>query len=134
MDGVRSDDEHERVRAGRLHGGDDPVDEAASEQRVQVLRRRGLHPRAEAGGHDHCGEVRHKAGAPGFEPGVAGPKPAALPLVYAPSTSTPKVLQSISSCRWTAVARHSHATLMAAPQAAPWHLATPHHSGEEIRC
>src|SRR2546421_623919 len=26
-----------------------------------------------------------KAGAPGFEPGIAGPKPAALPLGYAPS-------------------------------------------------
>src|SRR5262245_27910691 len=25
-----------------------------------------------------------KAGAPGFEPGIAGPKPAALPLGYAP--------------------------------------------------
>src|SRR5438067_7297689 len=25
------------------------------------------------------------AGAPGFEPGIAGPKPAALPLGYAPS-------------------------------------------------
>ena len=26
------------------------------------------------------------AGAPGFEPGIAGPKPAALPLGYAPPT------------------------------------------------
>src|SRR5947209_3869330 len=26
-----------------------------------------------------------RAGAPGFEPGIAGPKPAALPLGYAPS-------------------------------------------------
>ena len=25
-----------------------------------------------------------EAGAPGFEPGIAGPKPAALPLGYAP--------------------------------------------------
>src|SRR5262249_1288453 len=28
--------------------------------------------------------VRILAGAPGFEPGIAGPKPAALPLGYAP--------------------------------------------------
>src|SRR5207237_8497061 len=27
------------------------------------------------------------AGAPGFEPGIAGPKPAALPLGYAPETT-----------------------------------------------
>src|SRR5215510_6103175 len=27
------------------------------------------------------------AGAPGFEPGIAGPKPAALPLGYAPSAA-----------------------------------------------
>jgi hypothetical protein len=27
---------------------------------------------------------RAMAGAPGFEPGIAGPKPAALPLGYAP--------------------------------------------------
>src|SRR5207253_9892764 len=30
--------------------------------------------------------VAIRAGAPGFEPGIAGPKPAALPLGYAPST------------------------------------------------
>jgi hypothetical protein len=28
--------------------------------------------------------VEALAGAPGFEPGIAGPKPAALPLGYAP--------------------------------------------------
>ena len=31
-----------------------------------------------------------KAGAPGFEPGIAGPKPAALPLGYAPKSSAAK--------------------------------------------
>jgi hypothetical protein len=33
------------------------------------------------------GLMRAKAGAPGFEPGVAGPKPAALPLGYAPKAA-----------------------------------------------
>src|SRR5262249_44310952 len=51
---------------------------------MQVLRRRGLHPRAETRGHDDGGEVSHGTGAPGFEAGIAGPKPAALPLGYAP--------------------------------------------------
>src|SRR5262245_56039071 len=39
-------------------------------------------------------------GAPGFEPGIAGPKPAALPLGYAPSTGTvgyaPSASRSVS--------------------------------------
>src|SRR5581483_5935633 len=48
---------------------------------------------AEASGHDHGCErqighvvasATQMAGAPGFEPGIAGPKPAALPLGYAP--------------------------------------------------
>ena len=66
---------------------------------MEVLRHGGLHPGAEAAGHhDGCeGGVGHGlrslelgvpqgrcAGAPGFEPGIAGPKPAALPLGYAP--------------------------------------------------
>src|SRR6266576_6124832 len=46
------EDDDERIRAERPHGFDDPVDEPAPEQRVQVLRRRGLHPRAEPGRHD----------------------------------------------------------------------------------
>ncbi len=33
---------------------------------------------------------RAMAGAPGFEPGIAGPKPAALPLGYAPPRVVPK--------------------------------------------
>src|SRR6202030_3650708 len=35
-----------------------------------------------------------RAGAPGFEPGIAGPKPAALPLGYAP------LRPSIGARRW----------------------------------
>src|SRR5437764_4713357 len=34
-------------------------------------------------------ELMRMAGAPGFEPGVAGPKPAALPLGYAPASVGP---------------------------------------------
>ena len=33
---------------------DHPVDHAAAEQRVEVLRHRGTHARSEAGGHDDC--------------------------------------------------------------------------------
>src|SRR5438874_8187126 len=35
------------------------------------------------------------AGAPGFEPGIAGPKPAALPLGYAPPRASAESLGSI---------------------------------------
>ena len=85
-------DDDERVGAERARGRDHPVDDPPAEQRMQVLRRRGLHPRAEPAGHDDGCEVRSRqeqrlAGAPGFEPGIAGPKPAALPLGYAPSRS-----------------------------------------------
>src|SRR5438067_948179 len=45
------------------------------------------------------------AGAPGFEPGIAGPKPAALPLGYAPPHS------SIGTAR----RRHRAALQTAAP-------------------
>ena len=44
-----------RQLAGRL---DHPVDEAAAEQRVQVLRRLGAHARAEPGGQDDSCELR----------------------------------------------------------------------------
>ena len=76
-------------RAAREH----PVDHAPAEDRVQVLRHRRSHPGPEAGGHDDCCDrgVGHvgwmMAGAPGFEPGIAGPKPAALPLGYAPEAA-----------------------------------------------
>src|SRR5262249_7399738 len=52
---------HDRVMRGRL-------DRGSTERRRSVRRRR-------------SGTL---AGAPGFEPGIAGPKPAALPLGYAP--------------------------------------------------
>src|SRR5207253_855351 len=41
--------------APRLH---DPVDHATAEDRMEVLRHRGLHPRAEAAGHQDCCEGR----------------------------------------------------------------------------
>src|SRR2546423_10413394 len=62
-DRVGRDDEDERIRMQRFHGRDDPVDETATEQRVQVLRRRGLHPRAEPRGHHDGGEVAQSWGA-----------------------------------------------------------------------
>ncbi len=63
-----------------------------------MLRPARLHPRAEARGHDDgCERAGHEraadregssmAGAGGFEPPITGPKPAALPLGYAPSWS-----------------------------------------------
>src|SRR6185503_8255193 len=36
-----------------------PVDHRPAEQRVEVLRHGGVHPRAEAAGHENCGEVLH---------------------------------------------------------------------------
>ena len=46
----------------RPHRLDDPVDEPPPEQRVQMLRRRGLHPRAETGGHhDGCEVAGHQS-------------------------------------------------------------------------
>src|SRR5436190_13925983 len=62
-----------------------------------------------------------KAGAPGFEPGIAGPKPAALPLGYAP----PRLwfTQTRSYPGRTGKAR---ALSGSASQATPRHLAMPH--------
>src|SRR5581483_4279987 len=83
-------DDDEALDPGVARSRDHPVDEPAPEQRVQVLRRRAAHARAEAAGHHDCCElVRHvgqekMAGAPGFEPGITGPKPVALPLGHAP--------------------------------------------------
>ena len=102
----------------RAYRVDDPVDEPPPEQRVQVLRRRGLHPRAETRGHHDSSEVRHEAGAPGFEPGITGPKPAALPLGYAPSSGR---YCTVGGRRRLWRSR----TARPAPQAAPQHLATP---------
>src|SRR5580765_6875105 len=51
--GRENDDE--RIRTERPHRRHDPVDEPPPEQRMEVLWRRGLHPRAEAGRHhDGC--------------------------------------------------------------------------------
>ena len=78
--------------APALRGREDhPVDHPAAEKRVEVLRDGRAHAGAEPGGEDdgcdrriaHVSKVL-MAGAPGFEPGIAGPKPAALPLGYAP--------------------------------------------------
>src|SRR5439155_5837304 len=52
---VRRRDDDERVGTGALGGVDHPVDEAAPEQRVQVLRHGRPHPCSEPGGHyDSC--------------------------------------------------------------------------------
>src|SRR6266508_3356428 len=56
---------------------------------MEMLRPVGAHPRAQARRHhDRCEGPGHEgmimAGAGGFEPPVTGPKPAALPLGYAP--------------------------------------------------
>jgi hypothetical protein len=50
-------DDDEWIRAEGAHRLDDPVDKTPTEQRVQVLWRRGFHPRAEACRHDDCCEV-----------------------------------------------------------------------------
>ena len=56
---------------------------------MQVLRHVGAHARAEARRPSRSLRAsvvvhRHEAGAPGFEPGITGPKPVALPLGHAP--------------------------------------------------
>ena len=65
-----------------------PVDHPLPEQRVEVLRGPGAHTRPETGGHHDGAEARlrsgHRGWAPGFEPGITGPKPVALPLGHAP--------------------------------------------------
>ena len=89
-DGRGDDDERRRARLAPAL--DHPVDHAPAQDRVEVLGHRALHAGAEASGHHDCckrrlchvGSLSLMAGAPGFEPGIAGPKPAALPLGYAP--------------------------------------------------
>src|SRR5262249_40438599 len=86
----RSDDD-EALECERSRGLDDPVDQALAEQRMQMLRRLRAHAGSETPGHYHgCDGKRHQdasvmAGAPGFEPGITGPKPVALPLGHAPA-------------------------------------------------
>ena len=87
---VRRGDDDERRGTERLGGRDDPVDHPPPEDRVEVLRDRGAHTRPEPSGHHDCSESRRHhessmAGAPGFEPGITGPKPVALPLGHAPA-------------------------------------------------
>ena len=87
----RRGDDDDPLHARPARGLDDPVDHPPAEQRMEVLRRRALHARADPSGHHDCCERLHVstcqsevAGAPGFEPGITGPKPVALPLGYAP--------------------------------------------------
>ena len=79
-------------RAGRRRAPrrmQDPVHHPPTEQRMEVLRCGRAHARAEPGRHDDSSEREFghgasMAGAPGFEPGITGPKPVALPLGHAP--------------------------------------------------
>jgi hypothetical protein len=56
---VRRRDDDDALRTALARGVEHPVDDALSEQRVQVLRNRGLHPGAETAGHDHSCEIAH---------------------------------------------------------------------------
>src|SRR3954469_9340731 len=85
LDRVGGNDHDEWIGIDAADGFDHPVDEPSPEQGVKVLRRCGLHPRAEPRGHHDSSEVTHEAGAPGFEPGITGPKPAALPTWLRPT-------------------------------------------------
>ena len=68
-----------RPSAGRAAGADASASPSASACR-------GRRPSRRLRGSRHAGRV--EAGAPGFEPGITGPKPVALPLGYAPPVST----------------------------------------------
>jgi hypothetical protein len=68
-------------------------------------------------------------GAPGFEPGIAGPKPAALPLGYAPPGS--RVTPVDPDAREAGLdggrpGEAGTASMVGAAESAPRHLATPH--------
>ena len=87
---VRRGDDDEGRGTERLGSRHDPVDHPPPEDRVEVLRDRGAHTRPQPSGHHDCSESRRHhessmAGAPGFEPGITGPKPVALPLGHAPA-------------------------------------------------
>src|SRR5712692_1394561 len=63
---------------------------------MEDLRGLGFHPRREARReHDRQRRVAHRvllqAGAPGFEPGIADPKSAALPLGHAPKDTAKRI-------------------------------------------
>src|SRR5215211_3523792 len=87
--GVGRGHDHKRVGVETARRVRNPVDEPAPEQRVEVLGRLRAHTRAKAaskndGCESGCLHGLQLAGAPGFEPGITGPKPVALPLGYAP--------------------------------------------------
>ena len=90
-----------RARARLEH----PIHHPASEDRVQVLRHIRAHARAEAGRHHDRAERPlspfddTEAGAPGFEPGITGPKPVALPLGHAPERASSCHSREIGSPR-----------------------------------
>ena len=54
---LRRRDDDEPLDAGSARRVDDPVDHPPAEHRVQVLRRRALHARADPGGHHDCCEL-----------------------------------------------------------------------------
>src|SRR3954471_21597988 len=54
---LRRGDDDEPLDAGSARGVDYPVDHPPAEDRVQVLRRRPLHARADSGGHHDCCEL-----------------------------------------------------------------------------
>ena len=105
---IGRDDHHRPASApSGSHRGQRPAQQRAAAGGVQQLRQARLHARALAGGEDEAGErwvisLKGETGAPGFEPGVAGPKPAALPLGHAPSpcgqATTTSIGSGISRC------------------------------------
>ena len=55
---LRRGDDDDPLDAAGARRLDDPVDHPPAEQRVEVLRRRALHARADSGGHHDCCERR----------------------------------------------------------------------------
>ena len=89
-------EDHQRPRTGGPHGPQDVRDKWTSGDGVEHLRSLGLHPRREAR-REHYRQRRlahgglRQAGAPGFEPGIADPKSAALPLGHAPQDTAKRI-------------------------------------------
>src|SRR4029077_18073035 len=61
------------------------------------------------------------AGAPGFEPGIAGPKPAALPLGYAPENAS--ILADLHPARFEPTQARRMSMALARRHALPYHRA-----------
>src|SRR5919204_3750437 len=98
---------------------------------MQVLRPVRSHSRSQTGRHhDGCERRGHEgvvmAGAGGFEPPVTGPKPAALPLGYAPS-----LRRRVSSRRGRGSWGDQGFPHVENPL--PYRLATPHRCREGFR-